>query len=141
MEFFDALVRYEVGLWDAVDRELGRQRQIGLGTLHALRVLSRHGGRARVQDLSEDIGITVGAASKLVDRLERDGWASRSPNPANRRSSLIEVTAAGRRALEAATEVWRRTLTGALGDEDVTGVTATLQRLQSRLASGLAVAA
>src|SRR5688572_24346697 len=99
MEFFDALVRYEVALWSAVDHELGRQDQINLGQLYALRVLERHDGRARVQDLSNDIGITVGAASKLVDRLERDGLAARSPNPANRRSSLIALTVAGEQAL------------------------------------------
>ncbi|HMQ38780.1 MAG TPA: hypothetical protein PKA07_14555, partial [Micropruina sp.] len=61
MEFFDALVRYEVALWSAVDRELVRRGQVGLGQLHALRLLERHRGLARVQDLSDDIGITVGA--------------------------------------------------------------------------------
>ena len=71
MEFFDALERYEVALWSAVDRELVRRGRVGLGQLHALRLLERHRGLARVQDLSDDIGITVGAASKLVDRLER----------------------------------------------------------------------
>ena len=43
MEFFDALVRYEVALWSAVDQELGRQGQISLGQLHALRVVDRYG--------------------------------------------------------------------------------------------------
>ena len=97
MEFFDALVRYEVVLWDTVDAELRSRGEVSLATLHALRVLDRHGGGARVQDLSDDIGITVGAASKFVDRLERDGLAVRRPNPANRRSSLLALTAAGRR--------------------------------------------
>jgi DNA-binding MarR family transcriptional regulator len=77
MEFFDVLVRYEVGLWDLIDQRLRRQGQIGLGRLHAVRVVDRYGGDARVQDLSGAIGITAGAASKLVDRLERDGLAFR----------------------------------------------------------------
>src|SRR3954470_15770173 len=115
MEFFDVLVRYEVALWDAVDRELGRHAQIGLGTLHALRVVGRYDGRARVQDLSHDIGITVGAASKLVDRLERDGLTSRSPNPADRRSSLIALTAAGQQAWASASEVCGSVLARAVG--------------------------
>ena len=72
MELFDVLVRYEVALRSAVDREAGRLNQ----------------------DLSDDIGITVGAASKLVDRLERDGLVSKGPNPADRRSSLIALTTA-----------------------------------------------
>ena len=99
MKFFDALVRYEIALWNAVDRELARQHQISLGQLHALRVVDRYDGQARVQDLSDDIGITVGAASKLVDRLERGGLAVRIPNPVDRRSSLISLTVPGRQVL------------------------------------------
>jgi DNA-binding MarR family transcriptional regulator len=45
----------------------------------------------------------VGATSKAVDRLEAAGWVGRRPNPENRRSSLIDLTAEGRRLLEAAT--------------------------------------
>ncbi len=133
MEFFDVLVRYEVTLWNAVDRELGQQGQISLGQLHALRVVSRYGGRARVQELSSDIGITVGAASKLANRLERDGLASRSPNPANRRSSLIALTAAGQQALASAMVVYRGVVARAVGEEDIEGLTAALLRLQARL--------
>jgi DNA-binding MarR family transcriptional regulator len=135
MEFFDVLVRYEVALWSAVDRELDQQDQIRLAELHALRVLGRYDGRARVQDLSCDIGITVGAASKLVDRLERDGLAVRRPNPANRRSSLVALTSTGQRALASATDVCSRAVARAVGEENVEILTAALQRLQSRLAS------
>ena len=135
MEFFDALVRYEVALWSTVDQELGRQGQISLGQLHALRVVDRYGGRARVQNLSADIGITVGAASKLMDRLERDGLATRSPNPANRRSSLIALTPAGRKALDSAMEVFGNAVARAVGEEDVEVLTAALRRLQSQLAA------
>jgi len=133
MEFFDALVRYEVALWSTVDQELSRQGQISLGQLHALRVVARYGGRARVQDLSGDIGITVGAASKLMDRLERDGLAARSPNPANRRSSLISLTAAGERALASAMAVFGSAVARAVGEEDVEVLSAALRRLQARL--------
>ncbi len=133
MDFFDILVRYEIALWSAVDQELGRRHQIGLGQLHALRVVDRYDGRVRVQDLSSDIGVTVGAASKLVDRLERDGLATRNPNPANRRSSLIVLTAAGRQSLESALEVCSTVVGKAVGEEDVERLTAALHRLHTRL--------
>jgi DNA-binding MarR family transcriptional regulator len=133
MEFFDALIRYEVALWSAIDRELTGRGQIGLSQLYALRMLAAYDGRARVQDLSNDIGITVGAASKLVDRLERDGLARRSPNPANRRSSLIGLTVSGRRALRSATRVLDRALASVLGDEDPDALVAALGRLKARL--------
>lgn len=140
MEFFDVLVRYEVSLWDAVDRELDRRGLIGLAQLHALRLISGRDGRARVQDLTGDIGITVGAVSKLVDRLERDGLAERSPNPANRRSSLITLTAHGRECLLAASAVAQEVLGDAVDGEDLPALTATLRRLQARL-DGLEVGA
>lgn len=135
MDFFDALVRYEVALWSVVDRELARQGLISLAQQHALGALDRHAGGARVQDLSDDIGITVGAASKLVDRLERDGLAVRSPNPANRRSSLIALTPAGRNALTSASQVRARVIARAVGPEDVGPLTDALQRLHTHLAS------
>lgn len=135
MEFFDAVVGYEIALWNTIDGELGAQGVIRLGHLHALRVLDAYGGRARVQEISEDIGITVGAASKLVDRLERDGLAERKPNPANRRSSLIRLTPQGQRSLADGLAVAQATLDRAVGDEDVEQVTAVLERLQGRLVS------
>lgn len=133
MMFFDTLVRYEIALWNAVDRDLARRQRIGLGQLHALRLVAHYEGQARVQDLSDDIGITVGAASKLVDRLERDDLVSRRPNPANRRSSLIALTSGGRRALKSASKTCDAALARAVGDEDVAAATAVLQRLQLRL--------
>jgi DNA-binding MarR family transcriptional regulator len=133
MEFFDALVRYEITLWRAVDLELGRQGQVSLGQLHALRVVARYDGGARVQDLSEDIAITAGAASKLADRLERDGLAVRSPNPANRRSSLIALTPAGSQALASAAKVFSAAVAEATGQEDLELLAAALRRLQGRL--------
>ena len=142
MEFFDVLVRYEVALWSAIEHELGQRGLIRLGHLHALRVVERYRGKARVQDLSAEIGITVGAASKLVDRLERDGLASRAPNPTNRRSSLIVLTEAGQEALTSSLQVCARSLARAVGDEDTKALTAALDRLQRRLhASGPGVAA
>lgn len=60
MNFLDALVRYEVTLWNAIDAQLRRRGQLSLAEVHALRVVRRYDGSARVQELSDDIGITVG---------------------------------------------------------------------------------
>lgn len=141
MEFFDVLVRYEIALWNAVDRELARDGLISLGQLQALRVVAHYRGRARVQEVSVDIGITVGAASKLVDRLERAGLAVRNPNPDNRRSSLVALTTSGEQALAAATRVSSSAVARLIADEDVDPLTATLRRLQSRLDEPVAAAA
>ncbi|MEQ0558106.1 MarR family winged helix-turn-helix transcriptional regulator [Amycolatopsis sp. NEAU-NG30] len=98
---FADLVRYETRLFNALDQRLRAEHGITLGQLEFLRVI---GGRdaCRVQDIAQDIAITVGATSKAVDRLEAAGWAVRRPNPENRRSSLIGLTAEGRRLFDTA---------------------------------------
>ncbi len=138
MKFFDVVVGYEIALWSAVDDELSTHGLVRLGHLHALRVVDARPGQARVQEISDDIGISVGAASKLVDRLERDGLVERRPNPANRRSSLVVLTGQGERALTDGLAVAQATLDRAVGDEDVEQVTAVLERLRSRLTAGAA---
>lgn len=142
VEFFDVLVRYEVALWNAIEAQLAQRGEVNLATLHALRAVSKYGGRARIQELSDEIGITVGAASKLVDRLERDGLAVRSPNPENRRSSLIRLSSAGEHALTAGLEVFEAAVTDTVGGNDLDALTHELRRLESRLATsgGVSVA-
>jgi MarR family multiple antibiotic resistance transcriptional regulator len=133
MDFFTALVRYEIDLWNAIDDALQRQGQISLARLQAVDVIAEHAGAGRVLDVSGEIGITVGAASKLVDRLERDGLAVRSPNPEDRRSSLIALTVAGTRALKDAAHV-RDTVLAAVIDPDAErSALSAITALQSRL--------
>ncbi|GAA3798575.1 MarR family winged helix-turn-helix transcriptional regulator [Cellulomonas soli] len=133
MDFFDALVRYEVHLWNHLDEHV-RDLGISLGTLHGLRVIHRHDGQCRVQELRADLGITVGAASKFVDRLERDGLAVRSAHPSDRRSSLVTLTPAGALAHERGVAAVETELAALLADEpDIAATTATLRRLLGRL--------
>jgi len=96
VDFFDALVRYETELWNFLDERLQADLGLTLARLDALRVINRRDGACRVQDIADDLCITVGAASKLVDRLETDGLARRAANPGDRRSSLISFTDRGR---------------------------------------------
>ena len=46
--------------------------------------------------------ITVGGASKVVDKVQGAGWCRRLPNPTDGRSSLLELTESGEGLLEAA---------------------------------------
>ena len=87
-----------------------------------------------IRDMKTELGITVGAASKLVDRLERDGLATRSAHPDDRRSSLITLTAAGEAALDQGTTIVVRALDDHLGDEPAAAaVTTILEHLLTTL--------
>jgi DNA-binding MarR family transcriptional regulator len=46
-------------------------------------------GEATPKQLAELTGLTTGAITGIVDRLERAGYADRTPNPRDRRSVII----------------------------------------------------
>jgi DNA-binding MarR family transcriptional regulator len=133
MDFFDALMRYETLLWSTVERDLSHAGAVGLGTLQGLRVIQRFAPRARVHEVSRELGITIGAASKFVDRLERDGLAVRTPHPTDRRSSLLTLTEIGERARSAGEDVLATSLAPTLSGADLDEIMPLLRTLQSRL--------
>jgi DNA-binding MarR family transcriptional regulator len=132
MEFFDAVIRYETRLWAHLERTLTAETGGSLAVLEALRVVADHPGAARVAELQRDLGITVGAASKLVDRLERDSLVDRRANPDDRRSSLLELTSTGRSTLERDLAIVDAALAEHLGASDVSAVLDLLPALSSR---------
>jgi len=89
----------------------------------------------RVYDIANELGITTGGTSKLVDRIEASGYCRRLPNPDDRRSSLLELTEEGRRMLaEAGTafdDELRRRLGAALPERALRQFASTLIRLRS----------
>ena len=111
---FDDLVGLEIAVWDAVDAGLRRAGAVSLGQFLPMRVLAATPG-CRVLDVSAQLRITVGAASKVVDRVEAAGLCVRRPNPQDRRSSLLELTPAGVAALAEADAVFERELRELLG--------------------------
>lgn len=102
MDLFDLLVNYETQLWNHLDRGLRENGHPALGSLSALRIIARRGSEARVQDVADELAITVGAASRLIDRLEQSQLVQRAAHPTDRRSSYVSLTASGQSRLDAA---------------------------------------
>ena len=75
----------------------------------------------RMSDIAHQLILSRGGTTKVIDRLERLGYVSRTPDPDDRRSTVVEITAAGRHAKAAARVVidreleamWARHLTDA----------------------------
>jgi MarR family transcriptional regulator, organic hydroperoxide resistance regulator len=88
----------------------------------------------RVYDIANELGITTGGTSKLVDRIEASGYCRRLPNPDDRRSSLLELTEEGRRMLaEAGTafdDELQHRLGAALPERTLRQFASTLTRLR-----------
>jgi DNA-binding MarR family transcriptional regulator len=108
-QVFDDLVRFETDLWNGIDARLRQECEITLGGLNVMLVVER-AGSCRVNDIAAALSITVGGASQAVDRLEKVGHCTRRPHPADRRSSIVELTADGRELMNEAGPVFDREL-------------------------------
>src|SRR4051794_31642163 len=97
-QLFNDLVRYQTVLWNAVDARLRKDSDLTLGRYETMRVIEGR-DRCRVYDIADELSVTVGGISKIVDRIEAAGHCRRRANPDDRRSSIVELTPAGKRAL------------------------------------------
>lgn len=95
---FSRLVGVQTALWRDIDVRLRKRHAIPLPDVTVLQVIADMDG-CRVQDLATTLHITVGGASKIVDRLVEGRLASRAPNPNDRRSSVLAVTREGHELL------------------------------------------
>lgn len=80
-------------LYDAIDRldAIAADRvSITRNDLRALNALER--GPLKPRDLADRLGLTTGAVTSLIDRLERRGLAARAPDPDDRRGVLVVPT-------------------------------------------------
>nr|WP_244631983.1 MarR family transcriptional regulator [Plantibacter sp. CFBP 8804] len=99
------LVRFETELWAGVDARLRSDCDLQLTWFEIMQLL-RHREGQRVQDVAEEFVITVGGASKVIDRIEKAGFCRRVPNPHDRRSALIVLTSAGTTKVDDAAPVF-----------------------------------
>ena len=72
----------------------GRPREMSLTSLSTLATLDRTGPR-RITDLAVIQGVAQPSMTVLVTALERSGLVERRGDPADRRVSLVSLTAAG----------------------------------------------
>ncbi|MEV4705145.1 MarR family winged helix-turn-helix transcriptional regulator [Actinoplanes sp. NPDC049316] len=129
---FDDIVGLEIRLWEVMDARLRAAGELSLGRLMPMRVIAATPG-CRVFDVAAQLQITVGAASKTVDRVEAAGHCLRRPNPDDRRSSLIELTPAGVAALAAAEVVFEDEVQVRLGAVLSPAELAELSRLVAKV--------
>lgn len=134
--FFADLVRCETRLYNALNDRLRERHGIVTSQFEFLRFLREH-PRARVADLAAEFAIGVGATSKGADRLEKQGWIVRQTNPADRRSSLLALTADGSQLLDAAETTFAAGLSelveGALDQSTTAAAAQALRQLRSAL--------
>lgn len=72
---------------------------VSVSQCYALEAMVRHGGPT-LNELAGELYLDKSTASRLVDGLERKGYAVRAPHRADRRAVRLEATAAGRELQE-----------------------------------------
>jgi DNA-binding MarR family transcriptional regulator len=98
----------------------------------ALDVLIRH-GESRLSVLAEHLRIAARSATEVVDDLQDRGLVERRPDPADRRATLVGLTAAGTatgHAIRAAREAEAERFFGALSATDRADLSRILQSLR-----------
>jgi DNA-binding MarR family transcriptional regulator len=84
---------------EALEHRLQREHRLSLTEYEVLRRLSDSPeGHRRIQELAEEIHLSQSALSRLVQRLEDDGYVCRNVCDHDRRGVYACVTDAGRKA-------------------------------------------
>ncbi len=96
-----------------------KQKELNYAQYGALMRLYHHGDCA-VSDLSKPFGITIPAASQLVDKLVQEGLVERTESVHDRRMKHLALTIHGRALVRASLDArldWTRELGAALSPE------------------------
>ncbi len=102
---------------EAMEHALQREHRLSLSEYEVLRRLSESPeGHRRIQELAEEIHLSQSALSRLVQRLEDDGYVCRNVCDHDRRGVFACVTDAGRKAQSEAHPTQVSVLAETLGD-------------------------
>ncbi len=80
---------------DRLDEAVAAQHGLNRTDLRCIGILYRR-GRVTAGELAEESGLTPGAITTVLDRMERNGYANRVADPSDRRRVMVTSTAATR---------------------------------------------
>ena len=105
---------------DLLDEGVAKSFGITRGDLRAMELVSR-GGRVTAGLLADGLGVTTGAVTGLIDRMERMGYFRRQDDPKDRRKVVVllspKAKARERRAFERLGQDMERMLSRYRADE------------------------
>jgi DNA-binding MarR family transcriptional regulator len=93
-----------------LERQLGADLEARCGLPHAwfevlVRLARSENGQLTMGALAEQVTLTTGGVTRLVDRMDAAGFVERLPCPTDRRVAFAAITEAGRKKLTEASEV------------------------------------
>jgi DNA-binding MarR family transcriptional regulator len=97
------MLRVHAGLMRELDAELEARHGLALSSYDVLVNLEEAPqGRLRMRDLADAVLLSRSGLTRLVDRLERDGYLRRKPCSSDARGAFAVLTDAGRAKLREA---------------------------------------
>ncbi len=129
MDAFGITLEAVTTLGRAFDRSLREEVGISSGWFEALLRLHRHGDPMATGQLGDQLALTSGGATRLVDRLEQEGLVERRPCPDDRRVHFVALTDEGGTMLADALEVHLADLRSLFGDRTSAADRAELIRI------------
>lgn len=78
----------------AASEAAGRSQNLQRSDYSCLSYLVERGSPASPKDLIAHLGLTSGAVTGIIDRLEKQGYVHRAPNPDDRRGTLVNLDSA-----------------------------------------------
>lgn len=121
-----------------LSRQLGKDLEDRSGISHStfevlLRISRAEGGQISMSALAQQVALTSGGITRLLDRLIESGLVQRVPCPTDRRVSFAALTDAGATVLEGAKALHAanlRELFGELDAEELAQLDDLLDRLR-----------
>lgn len=115
----------------AIRREMKRRRpvEMSMQQFRVLRIVERHPDIS-LSVLAEHMGLTNASASKLVESLVKQELVTREDSPEDRRRVVLNLTPAGRGALEEARSAALGRLAEILGELDAGDRTAVIRAME-----------
>ncbi len=82
-----------------------KRYSMSIGKFNILVVIRMRGGKAGISqvDISKHLIVTPSNMTKMIDKLEKDGFVKRNPAPEDRRINIIKAT---KKAEELLDQIW-----------------------------------
>lgn len=130
---------FHVSLLIKQELEERLQDEVGLLLADNEALLHLEQGDLRMSDIADRLVLSRGGTTKVIDRLESMGYVSRTPDPEDRRATIVTITEAGRRIRARAGTVtegglermWRSHVT----DEESEAIVVAMERVLKALRS------
>ena len=122
-----------------LERRLGADLEARCGLPHAwfevlVRLARSENGQLTMGALADQVTLTTGGVTRLVDRMDAAGYVERLPCPTDRRVAYAAITRAGRKKLAEASEVHGanlREVFAGFSDRELTVLDRLLDRLRA----------